>query len=85
MAKGVRFVWKKDFMVNLRTSPEAFAVLQKHAARIAAAAGPGHKVSSMVTRGGSKRRARVQITAETQEARRANSERQALIRALGGG
>lgn len=72
-------------MVNLRTSPEAFEALRKRADEIAAKAGPGHRVSTMVTRGGPKRRARAQITADTQAARKANSENQVLLRALGGG
>lgn len=84
MAKA-KFKWAKDFMVNARTSPAVFKELERRAEAIAAKAGPGHEVSSMVTRSGPRRRARVQITAESQDARKANSERQALLRALGGG
>lgn len=84
-AKFVKFKWNRDFMVKLRTSPEAFDALQKRGESIANAAGPGHKVTSMVTRGGPNRRARVQITASTSEARRENSKNHALLRALNSG
>lgn len=70
-------------MVKLRTSTEALAALKRRADAIAARAGPGHEVQTEITGGGPSRRARAQITAVTRQARRANAEHQALLRALG--
>lgn len=81
----MRFKWKWDAMRSARISPMAFDELKRIGEGIAAAAGPGHRVSAMVTRGSrAKARARVQITADTPEARKANYERNVLLRALGG-
>ncbi|NKG21107.1 hypothetical protein [Paeniglutamicibacter terrestris] len=72
-------------MMNLRTSPMVFDELKRQGERIANSAGPGHKVTAMVTRGSrAKSRARVQVSASTPEARRANFEQNVLLKALGG-
>lgn len=80
MAKA-QFKWSKNFMTKVRTSPEAVDLLKGIGEEMANAAGPGHEVSSMITRG--KGRARVTITASTQRARKANADSNVLLRALG--
>ena len=83
MAKS-KFVWTRDIMRTVRISPMVFDELKKRGNAIAADAGPGHEVTAMITRGKrAKNRARVQVTAVTLDARRANASGHALLRALG--
>lgn len=84
MAKPLKLVWKRNAFRDARISPMVFDELKRRGEAIAAAAGPGHRVSAMVTRGSAaKARARVQITADTPEARRAAFESNNLLKALG--
>lgn len=78
---AARVVINKKAVGEILRSPAVLADLEARARRIAAAAGPGHKVDSEV---GTKR-ARAAVITETTEARRAEAKARTLTRAIDAG
>jgi hypothetical protein len=68
-------------MRALLRSPEMLADLERRAARIATAAGPGHEVEGSIGRN----RARAAVITATAEARIAEAKRRTLTRAIDAG
>ena len=82
MAKA-KFVWAKDFMKSVRTSPEALGLIEGIAYDIAIDAGPGHEVQSEIQEGGKSRgRARAVVIAATPKANAQNRKRNVMLQAL---
>ncbi|MCZ1070819.1 hypothetical protein [Rhodococcus sp. A5(2022)] len=80
----MRFRWNPAALYEVRRLPGVQAEVERHAARIASAAGAGYSWSS---RQGAKRpqgRWRAIVYPDTWPARRDNARRNTLVRALGG-
>lgn len=82
MAMTVRIELHNAGFNQLRTSPGVVADINRRASRIAGAAGEGMVVQPSR---GSGARARASVKTETLAAKRAESERKALTRAIGAG
>lgn len=81
----IRFRWKMGALYEVRRLPGVQGEVERHAARIATAAGSGFSWSS---RQGMKRpqgRWRAIVYPDTWAARRRNARDNTLVRALGGG
>lgn len=80
-----RFQWRPGALYELRRLPGVQAEVERHASRIATAAGAGFSWSS---RQGARRpqgRWRAIVYPDTWAARRRNATQNTLVRALGGG
>lgn len=80
----IRFRWKPEALYDVRRLPAVQAEVERHAARIATAAGAGFVWSS---RQGMKRpqgRWRAIVYPDTWSARRRNASQNTLVRVLGG-
>ncbi|WP_432678071.1 hypothetical protein ACRAJ3_25290 [Rhodococcus pyridinivorans] len=80
-----RFQWRPGALYEIRRLPGVQAEVERHASRIATAAGAGFSWSS---RQGAKRpqgRWRAIVYPDTWAARRRNATQNTLVRALGGG
>lgn len=80
-----RFQWKSNALYEIRRLPGVQAEVERHASRIATAAGAGFSWSS---RQGARRpqgRWRAIVYPDTWAARRRNATQNTLVRALGGG
>lgn len=80
-----RFVPKPGALYEIRTSPAAFAWIDRVAAAKAAAAGDGFEWSSRVGRKNPQGRGRAIVYPATHAARRRNAKENTLVRALGSG
>lgn len=81
MAQQVRVVLNRAAVGALLKSPEIQADLRRRAERIAASAGPGHKVETFV----GKNRARASVSTDTDEAKVAQAAHQTLTKAIRAG
>lgn len=78
-------VLRPGALYEVRTSPGAFAWIDRVAAAKAAAAGPGFEWSSRVGRKNPQGRGRAIVYPATHAARRKNANENTLVRVLGGG
>lgn len=81
MAKDVKVVMHGQGARALLRSPEVLADVRSRAEKVAADAGPGHRVEAQV---GAKR-ARAAVITDTLEARLSEAHHGTLTRAIGGG
>lgn len=81
MTSEVRVVLNRAGIGDILKSQEVQADLQRRAARIAAAAGPGMEATSRIGRN----RARASVVTATPDARRSEATTRALTRALDAG
>ena len=81
----IRFRWKRDALYDVRRLPGVSGEVERHAQRIAAAAGSGFAWSSRQGMRKPQGRWRAIVYPDTWAARRRNARDNALVRALGGG
>ena len=81
----MKFTWKKDALYEVRRLPAVQAEVERHALRIATAAGAGFSWGSRQGMRRPQGRWRAIVYPETWAARRRNARDNTLVRALGGG
>lgn len=78
-----RMQWRPNALFEVRTSPNAFAWIDRTAAAMAAAAGDGFEWSSRVGRKNPQGRGRAIVYPATRAARRRNANENTLVRVMG--
>lgn len=81
----IRFRWKPNALYEVRRLPGVQGEVERHASRIATAAGSGFSWSSRQGRKNPQGRWRAIVYPDTWAARRRNARDNTLVRALGGG
>ena len=83
MAKRVKIAWKRGVFREIRTLPEAMAMIAEKGQEWASAAGDGYEASPARVTGG-RGRGRVSVKAVTTSARRREARDHNLLRVFGG-